>query len=318
MVSSTPVLSTPDRKKAIAGVAADAVGCKTGSVVRTTSGRKPASRRRIVLMLDGDKTATSALVLILVLIICAVFAPLLSPYHPDATNLNNRLDPPSLQHPFGTDDMGTDLFVRVMAGGRVSLAVGILAMILAVSIGVVGGAISAFWGGWVDSIVMRATDLMLSIPVFFIVLLVASLITPGVVTICLLIGITQWMDVARVVRSVVLSAKQSPFAEAARALGVPGNRILFRHILLHTSGPVLVAATIGVAHAMIMESALSFLGFGVQPPAASWGSMLRNAQSHLGPAPWTAIFPGLMIFLTVLCCHAVSDFLRSVLEPQSN
>jgi peptide/nickel transport system permease protein len=258
----------------------------------------------------------AAIVLVGLLTLSATFAPILSP-HNGAANFANQLLPPSFQHPFGTDDLGRDLLLRVMRAGRVSLAAGASAMLFAVLIGMLAGAVAGYRGGIVDAIIMRTTDLFLSVPAFFVVLFLAGVMTPGFLMICLLIGVTQWMEVARVVRSVVLATKENDFVEAAKALGMRDKRILFRHILSHTSGPVLVSATIGVAQAIMMESALSFLGFGVQPPAASWGAMLTGAQSYLGVAPWMAVFPGLMIFFTVLSCYAFGDFLRTTLKPDS-
>jgi peptide/nickel transport system permease protein len=166
-------------------------------------------------------------------------------------------------------------------------------------------------------VVMRFTDVMLSIPVFLIVLLCSSIFTPGFVFLCLLIGSVQWMEVARVVRSVVRSTREIEFVEAAKALGVPDTRILFRHVLPHASGCILVAGTLGLAQAIVIESTLSFLGFGLQPPSMSWGSLLRDAQGYLGAAPWIAIFPGLMIFSTVLSCHVLGEFLESTLDPRA-
>jgi peptide/nickel transport system permease protein len=269
------------------------------------------------MMLRRDKAAVAAIVLLGLMILSAVFAPLFSPYDGNG-DFAHQLLTPSFEHPFGTDDLGRDLFLRAMLGGRTSLAAGILAVMFAVFIGMTAGAVSGYRGGVVDTIIMRTTDLFLSIPVFFVILLLARLMTPGFLMICMLIAMTQWMEVARVVRSVVLATKQNEFVEAARALGVSDTRILFRHILSHTSGPVMVTATIGVAQAIMMESAVSFLGFGVQPPSASWGSMLTNAQSYLGVAPWMAVFPGLMIFITVVGCYALGDFLRSSLAPASS
>lgn len=239
-------------------------------------------------------------------------APILSP-HTEVGDFAERLLAPSLDHPMGTDDLGRDMFLRLMKSGRVTLSVGLSAMLFALVIGMTLGAVSGYYGGVADTLIMRATDLVLAVPLFFVVLLLAKAIGPGLLMMCLLIAMTQWMEVARVVRSIVLSLKHQEFVEAARALGASDQRILLKHIMLHTSGPVLVSATIGIAQAIMMESAISFLGFGVQPPAASWGSMLTNAQSYLGVAPWLAVFPGLMIFFTVLCCYALGDFLRAVL-----
>lgn len=312
---STPVLDTPNKK--IEGV--------SGARPAATDVMQPVEPALRLQRLNGlyarmwrDRGALAATVLLVLMVTASALAPLLSPFEADATDFSNRLLPPSLQHPFGTDDLGRDVFVRVMKGGRVSLTAGILATVIAVLLGTILGAVSGYTGGVADALMMRATDLMLSIPTFFIVLLLASLMSPGIFVLCVLIGVTQWTEVSRVVRSVVLSTKRNDFVEAARAVGLPARRILFHHILRHTGGPLLVATTIGIAQAIMMESALSFLGFGVQPPAVSWGSMLKNAQAHLGPAPWAATFPGLMIFATVLCCYSLGDFFRSLLDPNND
>lgn len=312
MRTSTPVLDTPAKKPA---------GSEPVSKRHKRDSSPPgpperfferSSARRLTTVLRRDKAALSAVVLLALLILCSILAPLLSPHAADG-DFAHRLLSPSIQHPFGTDELGRDVFLRVMQGGRISLAAGISAMLCALLIGVFAGALSGYYGGIVDTLVMRTVDLFLSVPAFFVILFLASVMTPGFILICVLIAMTQWMEVARVVRSVVLTVKENEFVEAARALGVSDKRILFRHILSHASGPILVAATIGIAQAIMIESAISFLGFGVQPPTASWGSMLTNAQSYLGTAPWLAIFPGAMIFLTVLSCHALADFLRSSL-----
>ena len=278
-------------------------------------GGRPVSRRRLLARVRRDPAAKGALFLVVLLVVSSIVAPLLSPYT-GAGNFDERLAAPSLAHPMGTDDFGRDVLLRLMTAGRVSLSVGCLAMLIALAIGMTAGAVSGYRGGFVDTAIMRTTDLVLAVPTFFIVLLLARVIDPGFVMICLLIAMTQWMEVARVVRSIVLSIKQHEFVEAARALGVSDRRILLRHIMTHTSGPVLVSATLGAAQAIMMESAISFLGFGVQPPSASWGSMLTDAQSNLGAAPWLAVFPGLMIFFTVLSCYALGDFLRTALAVE--
>ena len=265
--------------------------------------------------LKVNPLAYAALITLCLIIAGAVLAPLLSPYDKDEIDLTKQYLPPSLDHPFGTDDLGRDIFVRVMHGGRVSLAVGMLAMAIALVLGLFAGGVSGYYGGMVDTLTMRFVDLMLSVPVFFVILFLASTITPGVLVICLLIGSTQWMEVARLVRAVVITTKELEFVDAARTLGYSDKRIIVRHLLPHTTAPVLVAVTLGLAQAIIIESALSFLGFGVQPPTPSWGAMLQNAQGYLSTCPWIAIFPGVMIFLTVVCCNILADFLGEAFSP---
>ena len=245
------------------------------------------------------------------LCVSAAIAPLLSPYDASKTDFSRQYQAPSFAHPFGTDDLGRDMFTRVMLGGRLTLSIAFVSMLLAALAGVAAGGVAGYAGGWIDAIVMRLTDLVLAIPIFFIILLASSITTPGFLLLCGLIALTQWMEVARVVRSVVLTTRERDFVEAARALGASGTSVLLRHILRHTTGPVLVAATIGFAQAISLESAMSFLGFGVQPPTPSWGAMLQSAKGVLGVAPWMVLFPGAMIFLAVLSTYLLGDFLRS-------
>lgn len=274
--------------------------------------------RGLARRLHSDKPAYAALVLLSIITVAAVAAPLLSPFSPATIDPANKLVAPSALHPFGTDDLGRDLFVRVLHGGRVSVAVGLVAMAFAVLVGVLGGGIAGYFGGIADFLVMRFADVLLSIPVFLIILLCSSLVTPGFILLCVLIGAVQWMEVARVVRTVVVSTRELEFVSAARALGVPDARILVRHLLPHSGSTVFVAGTLALGQAIVIESTLSFLGFGIQPPSVSWGSLLNDAQGYLGAAPWIAAFPGLMIFVTVLCCYVLGDFLRSTLDPRGS
>lgn len=272
-------------------------------------------RKGFLGFLRVNPLAYTALITLSLIIAGAILAPLLSPYGKDEIDLTKQYLPPSLDHPFGTDDLGRDIFIRVMHGGRVSLAVGFFAMIVALFLGLLAGGVAGYYGRFVDTIIMRFVDLMLAVPVFFVILFLSSTTTPGIIVICLLIGMTQWMEVARLVRAVVISTKELEFVEAAKILGCSDKRIIARHLLPHTVAPVLVAITLGLAQAIIIESALSFLGFGVQPPTPSWGAMLQNAQGYLSTCPWIAIFPGLMIFLTVVCCNVLADFLGEAFSP---
>ena len=312
MESSTRVLEPLDKKERSAEPRRAA--SSPGEPIRP--GVRFFSRPGVIARLRSDRGAYAALVLLAIITFAAVAAPLLSPSSPHVIDPGQKLLAPSTSHPFGTDDMGRDLFVRVMQGGRVSVTVGIIAVFFALVVGIVGGGVAGYCGGIVDALVMRFTDVILSIPVFLIILLCSSILSPGFVFLCLLIGSVQWMEVARVVRSVVLSTRGLEFVEAARALGVSDSRILLRHVLPHTSGAVLVAATLGLAQAIVIESTLSFLGFGLQPPSMSWGSLLRDAQGYLATAPWIAFFPGLMIFATVLCCYVLGEFLESTVDPR--
>jgi peptide/nickel transport system permease protein len=260
---------------------------------------------------------TGAAVLGLVVGVC-IIAPLLVP-----ESAANRVDPtlfrapPSAARPFGSDDVGRDILWRTIYGGRISLAIGALSIALAMSIGVVLGSVAGYYGRWTDSLIMRLTDAMLSMPSLLLLIVLTRIIGASVTTIILVIGLLNWMQVTRIVRANVLSLKEQDFVLAARALGVSDAAIIFRHVLPNTLAPVVVAATLGVGYAIILEASASFLGLGVQPPTASWGSMLYRAQGLMIQAPWVAIFPGLMILLTVMAINFLGDGLRDALDPRA-
>ena len=230
-------------------------------------------------------------------------------------NLQDKLEPPSLAHPFGTDDIGRDILLRSIFGGRISLRIGLLAALLSMAIGVTIGAVAGYRGGWVDNVLMRFTDALLSIPTLFILIVLAQVFGRSISIVTIVIGALSWMPVCRIVRANVLSLKEQDFAMAARALGSRDRWILSRHIVPNTIAPVVVAATLGVGRAIIIEASLSFLGLGVQPPIATWGSMLNRAQGFLVTAPWVAFFPGILILVTVLCVNFIGDGLRDALDP---
>jgi len=217
----------------------------------------------------------------------------------------------------GTDQLGRDQLSRLMHGGKFSLQVGVLATVVAVLAGTVLGALAGYYGGLADSIIMRFTDFMLSVPRLLVLLLVGGVFGTSLVLIIALIGLTAWMHVARLVRAAFLSLREREFVEAARALGAGDARLIVRHILPNALGPVIVAATLGVAGAILAESTLSYLGYGVQPPTPTWGNMLQNAQSEMYAAPWLAIFPGLLIFATIMSINFVGDGLRDALDPRA-
>jgi peptide/nickel transport system permease protein len=253
-----------------------------------------------------------------IVMVCLI-APLVVP-----ESAANRVDPthfraaPSLAHPFGNDDVGRDILWRVIYGGRISLAIGALSIALAMTIGVVLGSVSGFYGSWPDSVIMRITDAMLSMPSLLLLIVMTKILGPSVPTIILVIGLLNWMQVTRIVRANFLSLKAHDFVLAARALGVSDRSIIFRHVLPNTLAPVVVAATLGVGYAIILEASASFLGLGVQPPTASWGSMLYRAQTLMEQAPWVAIFPGLMILVTVMAINFIGDGLRDAIDPRAN
>jgi peptide/nickel transport system permease protein len=245
-----------------------------------------------------------------------------------------RLQPPSAEHPFGTDRIGRDILARTIYGGQISLMIGLLSVVVEVTLGTAIGAIAGYYGGWVDSILMRFTEAMLSIPALLLLLVMAKFfgnkipditlfgraLSGSVVVIILIIGATKWMGLARIIRSNVLSLKETEFVLAARALGLPNNRIILGHILPNTLASVIVAMTLGVATGILEEAYVSFLGLGVQAPTASWGNMLTEAQEFqvIKDAPWYWFFPSLLILLTVLSINFVGDGLRDALDPRSD
>jgi peptide/nickel transport system permease protein len=242
-----------------------------------------------------------------------------------------RLQPPSRAHPFGTDTIGRDILARTIYGGQISLFIGSFAAIVEVIVGVVVGALAGYFGGWIDDLLMRLTEAMLIIPPLFLLIVLAKSLggrlptlhllgrdfSGSVIVIILVIGLTSWMYLARIVRANILSLKEMDFVSASRAIGVSHARIIFVHLLPNTIAPIIVAATLGIASAIISEAYVSFLGLGVQPPTASWGSMLDSSAQYIETAPWLWFFPGLMILITVLGVNFVGDGLRDALDPRS-
>ncbi len=266
--------------------------------------------------LGGNRLAMAGLVVVLILLVVALAAPLLCPHDPNDIDVDAILLPPSLSHPFGTDELGRDVFSRMVMGSRVSLEVGLVSAGVATVIGVILGALAGFYGGWVESAIMRFTDMMLCFPTFFLILAVIALLEPSIINIMAVIGLTSWMGVARLVRAEFLSLKQREYVVAARSLGAGDLRIIFRHILPNAMAPVLVAATLGVAGAILTESGLSFLGLGVQPPAASWGNILNQGKANIEIAWWLSLFPGLAILVTVLGYNLLGEGIRDALDPR--
>lgn len=263
-----------------------------------------------------NKLAVFGVVVLAVLIAIAILTPWITPTSPETVDLMNMKAPPSSTHILGTDELGRDVLARLMYGSRVSLSVGMLAMVIAVIIGSVIGSVAAFYGGWIDNVLMRLVDIILAFPVLFLLIIMASYIKPSVTGIMAIIGCTSWMGIARLVRGSILSLKEQDFTDAARALGAGDARIIFKHLLPNALGPIIVAATLLTGGAIIYESSLSYLGVGIQPPFASWGNMLTNAQDYLAEAPWLAFWPGMMIFITVLSLNFVGDGLRDAFDPK--
>jgi peptide/nickel transport system permease protein len=242
-----------------------------------------------------------------VIAVAAMLAPLAAPYAPDALDLANRRAAPSLAHWFGTDDLGRDTFSRALFGGRVSIAIGLLSALVAAALGVTVGAVAGYVGGWTDTMLMRATDAVLSMPRLLLLMVAAATLQPTLPALVILVGIVGWMETARVTRAAVRALVPSEFVVAARAAGAGHLRILGRHLLVNASDAIRVAAVLSVGRAILLESALSFFGVGVQPPAASWGSMLYQAQSAMTTEPWLALFPGICIVTMVATLTALSD-----------
>jgi len=263
-----------------------------------------------------NRLAAAGGIVVLMLFIIALFANVVSPYDPSDIDRKHILEPPSKSHPLGTDDLGRDVLSRMILGSRISLSVGFVAVGIATIIGMIVGAISGYYGRWADRVIMRFIDIMLSIPTFFLILAVIAFIGPGIWNIMIVIGLTSWMGVARLVRAEFLSLKEREFVLAARALGASDIRIIFRHIMINSMSPVFVSAVLGVASAILVESALSFLGIGIQPPIPSWGNILTLGKDNIEIAWWLSVFPGIAILITVLSYNLVGEGLQDALDPR--
>jgi len=266
--------------------------------------------------LDRYGMLTAGLVLVGGMSLAALLAPLLAPFDPNAIHVDELLRTPSTAHLLGTDALGRDVFSRILFGARVSLWVGFVAVGISSVIGLALGLIAGYFGRLTDEIIMRLVDVMLCFPSFFLILAVIAFLEPSLVTIMAVIGLTSWMGVARLVRAETLSLRGRDFVLAARVAGAGPGRIIFRHILPNALAPVLVSATLGIAGAILVESSLSFLGLGVQPPDASWGNMLLDGKEVLEVAPWLSVFPGLAILFTVLGYNLLGESLRDLLDPR--
>ena len=263
-----------------------------------------------------NRFAVAASVFILLILLSGIFAPLVAPHDPSAIDPGSVLTAPSGGHLFGTDRLGRDIFSRIIYGSRISLSIGFVAVGIAVLIGVFFGAVAGYYGGRLDAILMRFVDLMLCFPTIFLILAVIALLEPSIFNIMVIIGATGWMGVARLVRAQVLTLKERDFVAASKVMGAKDAWIISRHLVPNAMGPVLVSATLGVGGAILIESALSFLGIGVQPPTPSWGNILMDGRSTLGVAWWLTVFPGLFILFTVLSYNILGEALRDTLEPK--
>jgi peptide/nickel transport system permease protein len=287
---------------------------KSPSDVRRSGGPWQIALRRFMRHRAGVIAGVILLAIITIVIVGPMgIIPYDAAYRPDPLNINQ---PPSWEHWFGTDEVGRDIFARIIYGGRVSLLVGILAMLVSITLGVFFGAVSGFYGGLTDNVIMRLVDVMLSVPGIFLIIAFSVFLGPSLRTIVLAIGFLNWMGVSRIVRSSFLSLKEQDFVLASHMVGVPSHSIMWKHILPNAMAPIVVAATLTVGAAILTETAVSYLGLGIQPPTPSWGNMLKNAQDLMWTAPWVALFPGMMIFITTLCINFVGDALRDALDPR--
>jgi peptide/nickel transport system permease protein len=281
-------------------------------LVAPAAARRPALRRFM-----RHRLAMFGLVAIIFLVVACALGPYLSPYGPLTIDLRHRFQPPfEGRHWLGSDQLGRDLLVRLLLAGRISLTVGFAAMGISTVVGVVVGLAAGFYGGWLGTALMRFVDAVLSFPAIFLLLTLAALVSPGVLTITLIVALTAWMEVARVVEGQVRSLRERDFAIAAEAIGVSDAHLMLRELLPNIMAPIVVAATLNVARAILLESYASYLGYGIQPPTPSWGNMLNNAQEYLTSAPWLAIFPGAVITLAVTGFNFLGDGLRDALDPR--
>jgi peptide/nickel transport system permease protein len=268
----------------------------------------------------GALAGSVAMAILVLLVVLGSF----SPYSSVDSNVSERLQPPSFRHPMGTDALGRDLLTRILYGGRISLTVGLLVVAITLVIGVTVGALAGYAGGWVDNVLMRITDVALTLPSLLVLILLSAILRDvdlpvfeknNVITIAVVIGLLSWMTFARLVRATFLTIRELDFVTAARGLGLPNLRIVTAHILPNAIGPIIVEATLQLGFAIIEESGLSFLGFGIQQPTPSWGNLLSNAQQNFVRTPWLAIFPGLMIFITIISVNYIGDGLRDAFDP---
>lgn len=266
----------------------------------------------------ANPLALAGFIIIVCVFLLAMLAPIISPYDPDNINVKAILLGPSTSHWMGTDGLGRDVLSRMLHGGRISLLVGLVAVGISTAIGILLGALAGYYRGWVDSFIMRLVDVMLSIPSFFLILAVIAFLTPSIINIMVVIGLTSWMGVTRLVRAEFLSLSEREFVLASRTLGAKDARLIFTHLLPNSLTPIIVSSVLGVAGAVLMESGLSFLGLGVQAPQASWGNILTDGKEYIQFAWWLSLFPGLAILITVLGYNLLGEGLRDALDPRSN
>lgn len=263
-----------------------------------------------------NKMALAGALVVVLLFAISLLAPWIAPYNPNAIDLKQVLAAPSSVHPLGTDQLGRDVLSRMIWGARISLKVGFVATGIAILLGAILGAVSGYYGRWVDAAIMRFVDIMLCFPTFFLILAVIAILEPSIWNIMIIIGLTGWMGITRLVRADFISLKERDFVLAARVIGASDLRIIFIHILPNAMASILVAATLGVAGAILTESALSFLGIGVQPPIPSWGNILTAGKDNIDIAWWLSLYPGLAILITVLGYNLLGEGIRDSLDPR--
>lgn len=266
--------------------------------------------------LSRNKLAMVGLAIVIIMAVIAIFAPIISPYNPNDRIKEVSQKGPSLQHWFGTDILGRDIFSRVLFGTRISMLVGVVAVAISLAIGLFFGALSGFFGGLSDAFIMRIADIFFAFPYILGAIVIMTVMGPGVLNVFIAIGILGWSSVARLFRSSILSIKEKEYIEAARALGASNSRIIIKHILPNSFAPIIVYSTMNVGTAIIVEAALSFLGLGVQPPTPSWGKMLSESLGYINTSPWMMFFPGLAILITCLGFVLLGDGLRDAFDPK--
>ena len=266
----------------------------------------------------NNPLSKAGFIIIVAVFLLAMLAPFIAPFDADDINVKAILIAPSWQHWMGTDGLGRDVLSRMLYGGRISLLVGLVAVGISTVIGIVLGAIAGYYRGWVDTVIMRLVDVMLSIPSFFLILAVIAFLTPSIYNVMIVIGLTSWMGVTRLVRAEFLSLSGREFVQASRTLGAKDARLIFTHLLPNSLTPIIVSSVLGVAGAVLLESGLSFLGLGVQAPQASWGNILTDGKDYIQFAWWLSLFPGLAILMTVLGYNLLGEGLRDALDPRSN
>jgi peptide/nickel transport system permease protein len=275
-------------------------------------------RSRFWARFTRNKLAVFGALIIAILLVGAVLAPIIAPHDPIKSNIRERLQPPSAAHLFGTDDLGRDIFSRVVHGTRISLEVGLVSVTIATSVGLVLGLLAGYFGGWIDSIAMRLMDVLFAFPAVLLAIAIMAVLGQSTRNVMIAVGIVYVPIFARITRGSVLAVRELEFVEAARCIGLRSFDIIFKYILPNALDAVIVQVSLATAFAILAEAALSFLGLGTQPPDPSWGSMLSFGREYMLEAPWWTVFPGLAIFLSVLALHLIGDGLRDALDPRSD